>query len=135
MKIIEKTYQIGDWVKSENGFRKRCPTCREEFTGRRNKTYCNPICKQRTNNDTAKVRNTKNKRVTTSILKNYNILETYHQLDKEITYVPFELLKQSGFIDSYFSGTVKDTDGIQWFKIGEFLYRRKDSKILIYKNK
>ena len=127
----EKTYEIGDWVKSKHSYYKLCPNCNNNFFGSYRKIYCDIKCKEKYNNDKSKVRRDKEKEIVLPIVKNFKILELFHALNGEGQQVPINNLKENGFDSSIFLKSLKDTAGKEWFAIHIYAYRMINSTHLL----
>jgi len=109
-----------DWVPSQRGFKKHCPVCGEQFIGRKNRLYCGSACKARTNNDLASERREEHLAVSSSLIKNSEILKEvmfFHTGDSAI--VPIEALMSKGFDPEAPARRVQMMGGV-WVQYGDY---------------
>ena len=125
-------YEYGDWIPHKNGHFLRCPMCKEDFIGRKNRIYCREACKTKHNNDLAAKRKKAADPGIISFTNNQNILKQFYPQSMGEKEIPLQLLTASGF-DPYGLHTpvkLKNQSG-DWKKMGKYAYRLKEKNQLV----
>ncbi len=124
------------WQPHLGGFESICPVCGNTFIGRKNKVYCDGICKARHNNDLAAERNTETKQHLGASINNIRILtKIMDEAMLPVHNTDMIHLEKLGF-DSLAPKTRLTYNGEPWFGIGNFLYQKHDDGQveIMYKN-
>jgi len=108
----------GVWMPHSRGFLKTCPVCNDEFIGRKNKTYCTLVCKNRFHNDNNAEVRAEERLMSKSLINNERILASYFlETDERRVSVSLNELTAKGFDMNGQNTEVKDNAEKSWFKV------------------
>lgn len=111
-----------------------CLTCNVKISGRSDKKFCSPDCKNEFNNLKTKSCPAKRsiKKVNQVLIKNRSLLETYFkQKSSKIKAICREKLAEKGFCFRFFTHTQRYPDGKTYFFCYEYGYRVTPKKEVI----
>lgn len=118
------------------GTRLKCENCGGKFFGRSDKKYCSSHCKNKKNNDRAKIRRVATSADENRMRKNYEILHQIYEFSNGKTELPIDMLRNKGF--DFKAPSRIHTDGetgkqiIQYHGYG-YSYNKKSETVIIYK--
>lgn len=97
---------------------KRCPVCRKEIAGRKDKVYCSLSCKSAQQYEQRQESEAHFYRVDRQLKKNRSILKRYNKVGK--TTLRKEVLLEEGFNPAYFTNYWKNSKGQVYFFCYEY---------------
>ena len=130
-KNMIQTNDTSKWIKSEKGYVKLCPNCLSSFYGRQNKIYCDSHCKSTYNNKKAGIKRIKEASIIHPVLSNYKILESFHTVFGNNKKIGIDALKEKGFDSTLSLNQIKDSEGNQWNKINDYVFRLINASFII----